>query len=133
MFKDGIKPQWEDEANAKGSEFRIEIKLFNNNDSVQQIWHKIVSDLVLGHAPHIKDGIAGVRINMRQKSFQFVNYRLEVWMMIEDEKDKIIQDIKKYLEENILNDILRDQHGAYLKFEDRKQHKEEMAAKKAKQ
>lgn len=80
--------------NINGSEFRIEIKMFNNNDLITQIWQKMVQDLILGVVPHIKDGIAGVRINQRQKAFSFINFRLEVWMMVDDENSQIVQDIK---------------------------------------
>ena len=34
MFKAGVKPAWEDPVNAKGSEFRIEVKVFNSNDVI---------------------------------------------------------------------------------------------------
>lgn len=63
MFKAGVKPAWEDPVNQKGSEFRIEVKVFNNNDVVQQLWQKIVFDMVLGNMPHIKQGVAGAKIN----------------------------------------------------------------------
>lgn len=109
MFKAGVKPEWEDPMNIAGSEFRIEVKMYNSNDTVQQIWQKVVIDMVLGNMPHIKDGIAGVRINQRHKNFSFINFRLEVWMMVEDDQSDIVKDIRKYLEEQIIDDILKDQ------------------------
>ena len=122
MFKGGVKPAWEDPVNSKGSEFRIEVKVFNNNDIVQQLWQKIVFDMVLGNMPHIKDGIAGAKINQRQKQFNFINFRLEIWMTVNDEQSEIIKDIRKYLEDDLIEDCLKDQrHQVNIKFESRKE------------
>lgn len=57
----------------------------------------MVFDMVLGNMPHIKNGVAGVRINQRSKNFSFINFRLEIWMTVDDEQCKIVQDIKQYL------------------------------------
>lgn len=129
MFRAGIKPEWEDPQNVAGSEFRIEIKCFNNNDLIQQVWQKTVFDLVLGNIPHVNEAIAGIRINQRQKGFSFINFRMEVWMTTCDEKSPMLQDIKKYLEETIIDDILKDQNNAQCKFDARDGFRADMKAK----
>ena len=77
--------------------------------------------MVLGNMPHIKDGIAGAKINQRQKQFSFINFRLEIWMTTKDEESDIVKDIRKYLEEDLIDDVLKDQrHNVQVKFESRK-------------
>ena len=129
MFKAGVKPEWEDPVNQNGSEFRIEVKMYNNNDTIQQIWQKVVIDMVLGEFPHISDGIAGVRINQRHKNFSFINFRLEIWMTVEKEDCDIVRNIKKYLEEYIIDDLLKDQQGATCKFDSREGFRADLRAK----
>ena len=68
MFKTGIKPAWEDEANKKGAEFRVEIRN-HSTETLQNVWERVVFDMVTGNMPHCKEGVAGVRINQKQKNF----------------------------------------------------------------
>lgn len=59
MFKNGVKPAWEDPVNAEAGEFRIDIGQMRDNDLLTKIWETLVFDLVTGHAPCVKD-VAGV-------------------------------------------------------------------------
>ena len=34
MFRHGVKPQWEDEVNAKGSEFKVDLGPLRDNDVI---------------------------------------------------------------------------------------------------
>ena len=64
LFKDGIKPMWEDEANKKGGEWRIEIKQ-HTTENLQKIWERVIFDMITGNMPHCKEAVAGVRLNQK--------------------------------------------------------------------
>ena len=68
MFKTGISPMWEDDANKKGGEWRLEIKQ-HTTENLQKIWERLVFDMITGNMPHCKEGVAGVRLNQKQKNF----------------------------------------------------------------
>ena len=62
IFKHGIKPEWEDEINKKGSEWRLEMGIPSDPNMLQMIWEGLVFDFITGNrCPHIED-IAGARI-----------------------------------------------------------------------
>ena len=118
MFKSGVTPAWEDPVNEKGSEFRVELKNVSG-DSVQDLWQRAIFDMVTGRMPHIKDGVAGFRLVQRQKSMTFTNYRVEVWMTVEDEKSAIVEDIKKYIEDELIKKLGDGSNYIQAKFESR--------------
>ena len=64
MFKTGILPAWEDEVNAKGSDFRLELKNLSA-ETMQAGWERLIFDMVTGNFPHVKEGISGVRFVQR--------------------------------------------------------------------
>ena len=81
--------------------------------------------MVLGNMPHIKDGVAGAKINQRVKQLSFINFRLEIWMTNNDEQSEIVKDIRKYLEDDLIEDVLKDQRqNVVVKWESRKDFKD---------
>jgi translation initiation factor 4E len=89
LFKNEIKPLWEDELNKKGGRFSIKLK----KELSSFVWEEIILHFIGGNINNkIKDEINGIVISIR-KDFCF----LQIWF-------------KKY-EKNIINDIsnyLRD-------------------------
>lgn len=70
MFKDGVQPEWEDKANAKGGKWVIN---FKKGDSFDQAWELLLLALV-GDMIEDSDEITGVVISPRVKA-----NRLAVW------------------------------------------------------
>lgn len=70
MFKDGIQPEWEDKANAKGGKWVIN---FKKQESFDQAWEMLLLALV-GDMIEDSDEITGVVISPRVKA-----NRLAVW------------------------------------------------------
>lgn len=85
--------------------------------------------MVLGNMPHINTAVTGIRINQRQKQFSFLHFRLELWMTHGDENHPEVKDLRKYLEEQVIDDILKDMSNVVCKFDDRAAFKEEMKQK----
>ena len=49
----------------------------------------------------------------------FTNYRVEVWMTVEDEKSAIVEDIKKYIEDELIKKLGDGSNYIQAKFESR--------------
>ena len=64
MFKDGIRPQFEDKRN-KG-ELRLDLGQIKELDILQLIWETFVMDVITGNCPGASDneneGISGIRL-----------------------------------------------------------------------
>lgn len=106
MFKEGILPAWEDPVNKDGSEFRIDIPKYSNGEVIQNVWQQLVMDMLTGEMPHVTDGVAGVRLVVKAKNFNFQNFRIELWMSQKDEENEVLKDLKDYLQNKIVDDIL---------------------------
>lgn len=108
MFKTGIKPAWEDKVNQNGSEFRLDLNRTMSSEKIQETWHQLVFDMVSGHMPHVKDGVAGLRLVQKAKNQTFSNFRIELWMTQGDEESQVVKDLKSYLESCIIVNILQN-------------------------
>ena len=51
MFRHGIRPEWEDEVNKKGGEFRVEFSNLKDEALLNALWETLVFDLVTGKCP----------------------------------------------------------------------------------
>jgi hypothetical protein len=76
--------------------------------------------MLLGNMPHIKESVAGVRLVVKAKNQIFSNFRFELWMTKKDEKSAVLKDLKKYIEQKIITDILSHvQENTTIRFEPR--------------
>lgn len=108
MFLHPIAPQSEDKRN-KGY-FRIELGKINDIDDLQKLWETLVYDCVTGNIPGLDkadDGVTGVRFIQKCQWNQLNSYRVEVWTKNPNEESEANKEIKDYLEENILQDVLQ--------------------------
>ena len=62
MFRHGIKPAWEDEQNAKGSELKVDFGILRDIELLQKIWEKVIFDIITGNAPMVEEAILGARL-----------------------------------------------------------------------
>ena len=67
MFRFGIKPEWEDDVNKKGGEFKVEFSNLKDETLLNALWETLVFDLVTGKCPKVEEGIAGVRLVQKSK------------------------------------------------------------------
>jgi hypothetical protein len=63
-------------------------------------------DMLTGEMPHVSDGVAGVRLVVKAKNFNFSNFRIELWMSQKDEENEVLMELKTYLQHKIVDDIL---------------------------
>ena len=109
-FQTGIKPMWEDEANAQGSEYKITLQnaapgqgnfYEKPYESINKIWHDLLLDIATERFPHLSD-VAGVC--MRDKSRDgHLNVRMEVCFKFADAaKDERCKSIKAFIQKEYL-------------------------------
>ena len=108
MFLHGVMPAWEDPVNAKGSEFKVDLGQLRDADIIQNIWEKMVFDIIAGNIPKVDEAVVGVRLVQKAKGNCLSSFRLEVWLSGDEEKSANNEAIKKFLEDIIIGDLLKD-------------------------
>jgi len=81
LFKSGIKPMWEDEANANGGKWVLTMK--NNPGLLDQCWQWLTMALV-GEELDEGDEICGAVVSLRSKVD-----RIQVWTRSKDDVEKV--------------------------------------------
>ncbi|KAG1081262.1 hypothetical protein G6F42_023007 [Rhizopus arrhizus] len=83
LFKQGIRPEWEDEANAEGGKFGIQFPKNKAGDAINEYWMYLLL-AVIGEQLATDEEICGAVISVR-KSF----YRIALWVKTSDDEEKI--------------------------------------------
>jgi len=111
LFKKGIRPAWEDKANAKGGKWSVQLPREKNRDKIDQWWLYTMLAAIgetfetpytptssLSPIPNSKftDEITGVIVSSR-KAF----YRVNIWTRSADSQDKVM-DIGKHFKYGVL-------------------------------
>jgi len=81
LFKSGIKPMWEDEANANGGKWVLTMK--NNQTLLDQCWQWLTMALV-GEELDESDEICGAVVSLRSKVD-----RIQLWTRSKDDVEKV--------------------------------------------
>jgi translation initiation factor 4E len=81
LFKSGIKPMWEDEANANGGKWVLTMK--NNPTLLDQCWQWLTMALV-GEELDESDEICGAVVSLRSKVD-----RIQLWTRSKDDVEKV--------------------------------------------
>ncbi|KAI8335661.1 translation initiation factor eIF 4e-like domain-containing protein [Choanephora cucurbitarum] len=83
LFKQGVRPEWEDESNAKGGKFGIQFPKNKAGDAINEYWMYLLL-AVIGEQFATDDEVCGAVISVR-KSF----YRIALWIKTSDDEEKI--------------------------------------------
>ncbi|KAJ7711264.1 translation initiation factor eIF 4e-like domain-containing protein [Mycena metata] len=82
LFKSGIKPMWEDEANANGGKWVLTMK--NNPTLLDRCWNWLAMALVGEELEEGQDLICGAVVSLRSKVD-----RIQVWTRTKDDVEKL--------------------------------------------
>lgn len=100
LFKNGIRPEWEDEMNADGGELQFKIILnsgivdtYKVLEDLNVLWYKLILCTLSGYFTDYSY-ITGIRI-IDNSSVEKLSYRLEIW------HSRAKEDIVKNLEREI--------------------------------
>ena len=95
IFRENIKPEWEDPVASRGGEWRI--RRFKNLDDVNAIWEEIAL-LVLGSSLKRSENIIGIRVvDSSHPTTNKAMYNVEIWF----DNMAYAEDIKVSIGENI--------------------------------
>merc|ERR1719408_430282 len=79
IFKDGIKPEWEDEKNACGGHFQIQLKPQVGGGQIDEHWNNLVIAMI-GGVLEPADMITGIRLVDKLSGPKVANaIRIELW------------------------------------------------------
>ncbi|CEG69952.1 hypothetical protein RMATCC62417_05936 [Rhizopus microsporus] len=92
LFKQGIRPEWEDPSNAEGGKFGIQLPKSKAGDAINEHWMNLLL-AVIGEQLATEDEICGAVVSVR-KSF----YRIALWVKTSKDEEKIAS-ISKQLRE----------------------------------
>lgn len=78
VFRDGIKPEWEDTVNATGGHFQFQLKNALGGGAIDEYWNNIVLGIV-GGTIQPAELITGVRLVDKMSQARQASVRIEVW------------------------------------------------------
>jgi translation initiation factor 4E len=79
IFKDGVKPEWEDKLNQTGGHFQIQLKPNTGGGQIDEYWNNLVLGMV-GGTLEPSDMITGLRLVDKLGGQKTVNaIRIELW------------------------------------------------------
>jgi len=79
IFKDGVKPEWEDKLNQTGGHFQIQLKPSVGGGQIDEYWNNLVLGMV-GGTLEPSDMITGLRLVDKLGGAKTVNaIRIELW------------------------------------------------------
>ncbi|PWN43575.1 eukaryotic translation initiation factor 4E [Ceraceosorus guamensis] len=112
LFKDGIKPAWEDPANADGGKWAIQLPRDRSRGNIDKLWlHTMLAAIgetleapYDGSAPAVgvKEVITGVILSARPNFYRIAIWTREAGDATADELDQRLLDIGKHLKTNIM-------------------------------
>ncbi|KAG0741941.1 hypothetical protein G6F57_001454 [Rhizopus arrhizus] len=94
LFKQGIRPEWEDPANAEGGKYGIQFPRSKTGDAINDYWMNLLL-AVIGEQLAIEDEVCGAVVSVR-KSF----YRIALWTKTskdEEQTEKISKQLRDVL------------------------------------
>mmetsp|Transcript_113727 Transcript_113727/g.223058 ORF Transcript_113727/g.223058 Transcript_113727/m.223058 type:complete len:126 (+) Transcript_113727:3-380(+) len=89
IFRDGVRPEWEDKLNATGGHFQFQLKPSTGGGQIDEYWNNLVLGLV-GAAIEPANMITGVRLVDKLSGPRAANaIRLEVWFTNYDDTQAV--------------------------------------------
>ncbi|KAI8379154.1 translation initiation factor eIF 4e-like domain-containing protein [Radiomyces spectabilis] len=92
IFKKGIRPEWEDAANANGGKFSIQLPRNRTGEAINDYWLYTILAMI-GEQFAYEDQICGAVVSVRK-----VFYRIAVWIKSSDDNE-IIEKLGRQLKE----------------------------------
>lgn len=97
LFREGIKPEWEDSVNATGGHFQFQMKPQIGGGAIDEYWNNIVLGMI-GGTIQPADLITGVRLVDKLTANKYAHIRIEVWFASYEDTEKV-EALQKSLEQ----------------------------------
>lgn len=96
VFREGIKPEWEDSVNATGGHFQFQLKPVLGGGTIDEYWNNIVLGMI-GGTIEPAEMVTGVRLVDKLNQTRSAAVRVEVWFSNVEDTEKVDQ-LQKSLE-----------------------------------
>lgn len=97
IFRDGIRPEWEDPLNANGGHFQFQLKPSSGGGQIDEFWNNLVLGIV-GATIEPANMITGIRLVDKLSGPRAANViRLEIWFT-NMEDNAAVSALKKHVE-----------------------------------
>mmetsp|Transcript_79370 Transcript_79370/g.157266 ORF Transcript_79370/g.157266 Transcript_79370/m.157266 type:complete len:245 (-) Transcript_79370:79-813(-) len=88
VFRDGIRPEWEDAVNASGGHFQFQLKAQLGGGAIDEYWNNIVLGMI-GGSVEPADMITGIRLVDKLGQQRTSSIRIEVWFSNFEETERV--------------------------------------------
>lgn len=88
LFRDGIKPEWEDSTNATGGHFQFQLKPQLGGGVIDELWNNIVLGMI-GGTIQPAEMVTGVRLVDKLTQNKMAAIRIEVWFANFEDTEKV--------------------------------------------
>lgn len=88
VFRDGVKPEWEDSTNATGGHFQFQLRPQLGGGVIDEYWNNIVLGMI-GGTIEPADMVTGVRLVDKLTQNRSASVRIEVWFSNFEDTDKV--------------------------------------------
>jgi translation initiation factor 4E len=88
VFREGVKPEWEDSTNATGGHFQFQLKPSLGGGVIDEYWNNIVLGMI-GGTIEPAEMITGIRLVDKLNQSRSASIRIEVWFSNFEDTDKV--------------------------------------------
>merc|ERR1719478_609633 len=88
LFREGIKPEWEDPMNATGGHFQFQLKPALGGGVIDEFWNNIVLGMI-GGTIQPAEMVTGVRLVDKLTQNRSAAIRIEVWFSNFEDTEKV--------------------------------------------
>ncbi|CAD5224506.1 unnamed protein product [Bursaphelenchus okinawaensis] len=108
LFKDGIKPMWEDPKNVKGGRWMVVIHKDQRATKLDELWLEIMMDIIGERFEGHGDFICGAAVNVRQKGDKIALWTSDASLDDVNRRIGMILKNKLALDDNIRYEVHKD-------------------------
>jgi hypothetical protein len=105
LFQKNIQPEWEDEVNKHGGQFRIDFK--SSISFLQTIWEKLVFSVVTDEFS-AADMLSGIRLLDKSTAVRENMFRIEIWTKFDNSQSGMVNALKTHLETEYIQLMIDD-------------------------
>ena len=112
LFVTGIEPQWEDEVNSQGGEFRIDVE--SRLPLLQEVWEKLVFSVITDNFMH-SDMLSGIRLLDKSTDRRKNMFRIEIWTKFDNSQVSLVNEMKAHLQAEYVETFQGDANTKMIK------------------
>ena len=105
LFQKNVQPEWEDEVNKNGGQFRIDFR--SNLPCLQTLWDKLVFSVITDEFEGA-DMLSGIRLLDKSTGSRENFFRFEIWTKFDSSQEAMVNSLKSQLEKEYIQLMIED-------------------------